>query len=925
MCLLWMLTIATMTRAQATNPLYLTLQTRDKNMGQIAVNTKAFNPQNIAIVVVDMWDRHWCKSSTQESNDMVADMNETLGAARDLGIQIIFAPSNVTSVYDGKKQRQRIEPFSNTVLRAVNDTQYPELPWGRTGGCECSPDRPCEEGQVWTKPHPDLHILESDLISEKAEEIAGYCFANDITTLLYMGVASNMCVTWTRSFSVQPMSRYGFECLVVRDLVKAISGNGYDPDKRRFDSVMSQEYGSRVTIEHIEKYVCPTISADQLLLAAGCHTSVAAKKPAVKRTFSKEDVAAYTPKGASGAFRQLCYDYNWVGRSLSDIPLKFVDADPVAYAELSKRANLDAALVLAVPHPGYTTHVSDHGVMFPGLKRDWFGEVVDELHKRDIKAIGYITLGTNWKYMRDHIGMDYIHAPMAEDGQIGHTGLCFNAPGYLDLVSNYTTELLTNYPIDAIRYDMLFTPKGCECIGCQAYYEKLYGEAFTDWTTIKNGKHAGRYDMFNIATMTRAATRMASVCRDVKPDIEVWQNHINPYEYADMDVGRLFDVAYIEFGSPFRLLALRGALNKEAIIVGQTLKSPIRRLIMALGGRCYQYIAVDQKTALPTGDELKWVEEDLSQFYEMVSHIQPYLEGTTLPSDIGVVFSENTRYRFPEYSRRPYMDACENVTNAYLADSAPMDFVNVLDIEEKDLGNYRVLFLPRTSGLNDEQMVVLKDYVYNGGNLVVMGDALWHDAKGEKLEQFGFQEELGLRLDSSLAIKDTTVLSKHVFKAADGLDYLLEGVPDSARVTEFVSSSPVEGNTLLWTEMEGDEVPLVHMNEYGQGKLMYFATASLPELVKRTVQAYFGKLPIREKHGKQAILTAQEDKKRHILHLIDDGNYELNIDAKFSKFSNVVSKYPLSDDWDATFIKNDDGGVTIQVSGDTKDRLLVLE
>jgi len=35
----------------------------------------------------------------------------------------------------------------------------------------------------------------------------------------------------------------------------------------------------------------------------------------------------------------------------------------------------------------------------------------------------------------------------------------------------YTRELLTGYPIDALRYDMLFGPKKCLCDGCKAYLQ----------------------------------------------------------------------------------------------------------------------------------------------------------------------------------------------------------------------------------------------------------------------------------------------------------------------------------------------------------------------------------------------------------------------------------------------------------------------
>src|SRR5690606_12331054 len=130
-------------------------------------------------------------------------------------------------------------------------------------------------------------------------------------------------------------------------------------------------------------------------------------------------------------------------------------------------------------------------------------------------------------------------------------------------------------------------------------------------------------------------------------------------------------------------------LDKKGIIVGQTLKSPIRRLIMALGARCYQYIKVDQETALPVGNELTWMKEDLSPFFKMVSEVQPYLENATPVSNVGILFSENTRYRFPYFDRGSYMRVCQAITNNYPQTSMPVEYIIVLDLAKKNLSKLR--------------------------------------------------------------------------------------------------------------------------------------------------------------------------------------------------------------------------------------------
>ncbi len=885
----------------------LTKQTQDST-GNIFVRNELFRASEMAIIVVDMWDKHWCKTFTEQSKKLIDDLNVTLEAARELGIQVIFAPSETVGFYDGYPQRTRMQAFGKVKPLELNALDPPPLPWGRTGGCECGPDRPCKEHPAWSRQHEDLVIEEQDLISDNVEEIHAYCRAKGIKTLLYTGEAANMCVTWTRSFSVLPMLRYGYECMVVRDLVVAISGNGYDPDKKIMDPQMTPALGTKKTLDHIETYLAPTISGNQLLLIAGREASIKQPRPKVDRIFDTTYVKNYVPRGPTQSFRQLCYDYNWANRELRNLPLKFSKSDPVAYAELSKKANLDAVLVLAVPHPGYTTHVSDYGEQFPALQRDWFGEVVKELHDRDISALGYITLGANWKFMRANSGLPHIRSGIESQGQFGGRGLCLNAPGYLDLVANYSKELLTHYPIDGIRYDFMVTPYECDCDGCRAYYEEVYGERFTSWPEIRQSADSSRYLTFNIETLKRAANRLNDACRSVKPNVEVWQNHLDPAMEADLNTGRLFDIAYVEYGTPFRMLALRGILDKQGIIVGQTLKSPIRRLIMALGARCYQYIKVDQETTLPVGEEREWVEEDLAGFFGMVRDVQPYLEDASLASDVGVLFSENTRYRFPYYDRRPYMEVCEKITNRFLQESTPVQFINVLDLGTKDLSDLRVLILPYTSGLTDAELAHVKHYVQSGGKLVIMGDALRYDEQGHPQTNFALADAMGVDFEQNITLRDSA-----------SVDY--DGLQD--KLTDLTRVRTRKGETVAWTQHGDQRIPLVHLNAYGKGQIMYLASASAEQVLAKATAEYFGALPLQVRDGKQAILARQTAQDRWVLHLIDEGAYTVRVKKDFASFTKIASTYAVGGKPEAT-IKEEGDEWVIAVDSQGSDRLVVL-
>ena len=79
--------------------------------------------------------------------------------------------------------------------------------------------------------------------------------SKDSGGLLLKGVHANMCVLG-RSFAIRQMTRWGITCILIRDLTDAM----YNPAMKPY---VSHEQGTRLGIEHIEKYWCPSIlSAD---------------------------------------------------------------------------------------------------------------------------------------------------------------------------------------------------------------------------------------------------------------------------------------------------------------------------------------------------------------------------------------------------------------------------------------------------------------------------------------------------------------------------------------------------------------------------------------------------------------------------------------------------------------------------------------
>src|SRR5215212_3353058 len=47
-----------------------------------------------AIVICDMWDKHWSRGASERVDAMAPTMNQVLSAARKRGVHIIHAPSD---------------------------------------------------------------------------------------------------------------------------------------------------------------------------------------------------------------------------------------------------------------------------------------------------------------------------------------------------------------------------------------------------------------------------------------------------------------------------------------------------------------------------------------------------------------------------------------------------------------------------------------------------------------------------------------------------------------------------------------------------------------------------------------------------------------------------------------------------------------
>lgn len=240
--------------------LRLTLRTRVKPF-QASEHWRALEfaetvePHRAAVVICDMWDKHWCRGANQRVAAMVPRMVPVLDALRKRGVLIVHAPSDTMDFYRDAPQRLAIQRLQRHDPPAPLKIPDPPLPIDDAdGGCDTPGDK---EHRAWTRQHPGIPVAARDLISDKGPEIYNALRVRDATHLFVMGVHTNMCIL-NRTFAIKQMTRWGVRCILVRDLTDAM----YDPaDAPR----VSHERGTELVIEHIEKHWCPSTTTSALL------------------------------------------------------------------------------------------------------------------------------------------------------------------------------------------------------------------------------------------------------------------------------------------------------------------------------------------------------------------------------------------------------------------------------------------------------------------------------------------------------------------------------------------------------------------------------------------------------------------------------------------------------------------------------------
>src|SRR5687768_9503326 len=171
---------------QAQAKLDMTLRSRtavnkDKDLYAVVEKAAAWDASKTAVIICDMWDKHWCDKATERGGPIAAKIDQLARHVRSQGGFIVHAPSDTMKFYENTPQRKlaqtaaKVEP-PVPIQRwcYIDEKTEGKLPIDDSdGGCDCEPFVPNPKGgpYPWTRQHPAIAVMDNDAVSESGQEI----------------------------------------------------------------------------------------------------------------------------------------------------------------------------------------------------------------------------------------------------------------------------------------------------------------------------------------------------------------------------------------------------------------------------------------------------------------------------------------------------------------------------------------------------------------------------------------------------------------------------------------------------------------------------------------------------------------------------------------------------------------------------------
>ncbi len=531
----------------------------------------------------------------------------------------------------------------------------------------------------------------------------------------------------------------------------------------------------------------------------------------VKNSMIFGSVAPFLPHAGFSALRDKDDTEPWFDIPMRWAQLTLVENDPGQYdpdfwLDYFKRTHSDAACLSAGGIVAYyPTKIEFHHRSLWMEDSDPFGYLVKGCRKLDMHVIARTDPHAIWP---DAFAAHPEWAAVDKEGnKRKHWSnpelhvTCALGPYNFEFMTEVHKEVMSEYAIDGIFANRWGGHGVCHCDSCQRNFYEYSGmkipqstqrldPAYQKWNEWRRKR---LYDLWQLwDSEIRKIHPHARFIPNGFPDKKIageqsdilftdhqarrgmippWSNGKVAKEYRAImgkkPVGGIFSVGLEE---PYRW---KDSVQSEAevrIWVADGIANGMRPWFTKFSGTLY---------------DKRWL-SIVENIYKWHYNAGDYLRNDIPLANVGMVYSEQTqRFYGGEDHQESSGDHNLGMYHALIEARVPFEMVHDQYLDAGHIDQFNLLVLPNIAAFSDKQCQQIRDYVTRGGNLLATFETSLFDEKGEKRNDFGIGDLLGVSFNGEV---EGPMKNSYLRLAKENGEYhpVLEGLEDASRIINGV-------------------------------------------------------------------------------------------------------------------------------------------
>lgn len=518
--------------------------------------------------------------------------------------------------------------------------------------------------------------------------------------------------------------------------------------------------------------------------------------------------------------------------------LKNLDAKQMIEALVYGKVNMVA--LFAKCHFGNAYYPTKVGHVHEALgDKDFLGEAISLCHEHNIAPLAYYSLGVDIHAYKEHPNWRVHKSPGEELKSEGiWTFVCINSPYKEELVIPQLEEVVEAYDVEALWIDIPFqgAKYECFCPHCQKKYEKMYGKSLVDITKeeresfyqssvarfIKEVKGIVRAKGKSMDVMLNRGYRLdSSRVFSQENNVGVWESQPKTNYLSHSLVAR----ATRTLDVPVQIMSVRFYQGWGDLTLKPAAQMTTEFAAMIGNGG----VAVSGDQMNIDGTLQPAVYDMLRESFSFVEEREEYLRHSESVKDLVLLLpGSDPEKPMPELLGPTLYGAHKMLVESHVQ----FDILSAFDIHK--IWDYKKVIMVGPGDYSQEAIEIVKSFTDEGGDLIVVNDALLQ--KGV----FAIEDVFGINyLEPSVYTVSHYALGKEV--KGDNADLILQCRTGAQKVMATSEETKCLAD-YVYPMVEYDEsrffrnedcpppsqkvspYPFITVHPYGKGRAMYIAS-----------------------------------------------------------------------------------------------------